>query len=464
MICKISDQGLFEIGFPRVYPPLSPLSPLALTPTSSRKAMKRFSAFTHFPVTPIADWFWTLALIAPSVGRMVSGSSLASFFGGGMRVAVPGRFLCPVAALLLVVFCAASAQAGANPRLRVGDKGAVMLDGKPFSGVGVNFYSAFERTLENPADTGSEDGFRELARLGIPFARVDFSGHWPGKAALFFNDREEFFRRLDGVVASAEKHGVGLIPCIFWTTFAFPDLAGEHLDQLAVNNSVTREKMREFATAVIERYKSSPAIWAWEFGNEWNLAVDLPNATDWLPPTHTALGNPSTRDPQRDILTTDTILPAMEEFGQIVRRLDPGRPISTGHAMSRPAQWHLDQWRKGVLSAEKAWTTDSPDQAAEIALRQCPDAYDLLSVHVYGDDPDRLPVFAEVAADNGKALFVGEFGTTPEDDAAFAPMLEEVKQAPLSAVWVYDRANDEYSMTGGNGRAWMLDLLKGRHE
>lgn len=87
-------------------------------------------------------------------------------------------------------------------------------------------------------------------------------------------------------MASAEKHGVGLIPCLFWTTFAMSDLAGERRDQLAVESSLTRQKMREFATVVIERYRASPAIWAWEFGNEWNLAVDLPNAAELLPPTH----------------------------------------------------------------------------------------------------------------------------------------------------------------------------------
>lgn len=341
--------------------------------------------------------------------------------------------------------------------------GTLRLDNRPFAGVGVNYFSAFERILENPEDTSFEAGFAELGRWGVPFARLDVSGYWPRKANLFFTNRTEYFRRLDQVVASAERHGVGLVPTLFWTTFTFPDLAGERLDQLAVSNSVTRQKMREFATEIVNRYKHSRAIWAWEFGNEWTLEVDLPNGTEFLPPTWTNLGNPPTRDPVRDLLATDTILPAMLDIGSLVKELDPGRPLSTGHAMSRPSQWHQDQWKRGLLPIGSAWNTDSVAQAEAITLRQCPDPYDLLSVHIYGNDPLRLPNFATFAARAGKALFAGEFGTPPADEANYAAMLSAIRvHSPLAAVWVFDRPRpvNEYDITTTNARSWMLrDLL-----
>jgi hypothetical protein len=295
----------------------------------------------------------------------------------------------------------------------------------------------------------------------VPFARLDVSAYWPSNTDFFFTNRAEYFRRLDGVVASAERHGVGLIPTLFWTTFTFSDLAGERLDQLAVSNSVTRQKMREFAAAIVNRYKDSRAIWAWEFGNEWNLAVDLPNGTELLPPTWTVLGNPATRDPVRDVLATDTILPAMLDIGRLIKELDPGRPLSTGHAMSRPSQWHQDQWKRGLLPIDSAWATDSVAQAEEITLRQCPDPYDLLSVHIYESDPQRLPNFATFATRAGKALFAGEFGTAPADDAKYAAMLTAVRaHSPLAAVWVFDRSVDDLNITTTNARSWMLrDLL-----
>jgi hypothetical protein len=354
---------------------------------------------------------------------------------------------------------------GTTSPLTVQPDGTLRLDNRPFTGIGVNYYGAFYRVLENANDTSYDAGFAALGRWGVPFARLDFSAYWPVNANFFFTNRTEYFRRLDGVVASAEPHGVGLIPTLFWTTFTFSDLAGERLDQLVASNSVTRQKMREFATEIVNRYKDSRAIWAWEFGNEWNLAVDLPNGAEpgLLPPTWTSLGNPATRDPVRDVLATDTILPAMREFAELARELDPGRPISTGHAMSRPSQWHQDQWKRGLLPINSAWTTDSVEQAEEIALRQCPDPYDLLSVHVYESDPQRLPHFATFAAKSGKALFAGEFGTAPapSEQANYAAMLLAVRaHSPLAAVWVFDRSVDDFNITTTNARSWMLrDLL-----
>jgi hypothetical protein len=353
---------------------------------------------------------------------------------------------------------------GTASPLTVQADGTLRLENRPFSGVGVNYYSAFERVLDKSDDTSYDSGFAALSRWGVPFARLDVSGYWPSKTQMFFTDREEYFRRLDGVVASAEKHAVALIPSLFWTTFTFSDLAGEHLDQLAVNESLTRQKMREFATEIINRYKGSPAIWAWEFGNEWSLAVDLPNGAEFLPPTHTNLGNPATRDSVRDVLTTDIMLPAMLEFAYLVSELDPGRPISTGHATLRPSQWHQDQWQRGLLDpAISPWSSDSPEQAREIALRHCPDPYNLLSIHVYESDADRLPLFASAATGAGKVLFIGEFGTLDEDAAEYDPMLTAIRShSPLAAVWVFDRprqVEDPWNITPTNSRSWMLRNL-----
>ena len=43
--------------------------------------------------------------------------------------------------------------------------------------------------------------------------------------------------------------------------------------------------MRRYTEEVVRRYKDSPAIWGWEFGNEYNLAADLPaDSRDRRPP------------------------------------------------------------------------------------------------------------------------------------------------------------------------------------
>lgn len=344
--------------------------------------------------------------------------------------------------------------------LTVQSDGTLHLDNQPFTGTGVNYFDAFGRALWPNVQASCEEGFRQLGERRIPFVRFDITGYQPVYADLFFRDRAEFFRRLDAVVETAGRHGVGLIPSFFWAYFTFSDMAGERLDQLGAEDSLTRRKMREFASAIIERYKDNRTIWAWEFGNEWNLVVDLPNAAEFPPPTWTDLGNPPSRDPVRDSLTTETMLPAMKEFADLARRLDPGRPLSTGHSMPRSAAWHLDQSQRGLIAPEKAWTEDSPAQAAAVAARQNPAPFDLLSIHVYGDAARRVPGYADIARANAQALFVGEFGDG--DRSSYQALHRACLAAPLRAMWVYDcleRPDDPMNATAVNERSYMLEAI-----
>ena len=91
-----------------------------------------------------------------------------------------------------------------------------MLNGAPFRGVGVNYYDAFTRTLGQTARTNHEAGFRELAARKIPFARFSAGGFWPQDWGLYQTNRSEHFARLDGVVQSAERRGLGFIPSLFF--------------------------------------------------------------------------------------------------------------------------------------------------------------------------------------------------------------------------------------------------------
>lgn len=335
--------------------------------------------------------------------------------------------------------------------------GGKLVHGKrPFQGIGVNYYDAFNRALVDGNDTSCAEGFDGLASKGIPFARLDVSGYWPLYLRLYRDNPEEYFARLDKVVEMAGKAGVGLIPSFFWTTFAVPDLVGESVNQWGVAGSATRQFMRDWVAAVVNRYKFSPAILAWEFGNEWNLAVDLPNASDHRPPIQPGLGTPATRSAD-DELTTPMVRPAWVEFARLVRRLDPDRPISTGHGEMRASQWHQYKWISGKIPAAQAWVADSAEQTKEMALWMHPDPFDLISIHAYAV-PSEL--YHDVSLAAGKPLFVGEFGVPgPDAEVAFDALLAAVKRAPLAAVWVYDRAGDPFDVTASNERTWILDRI-----
>jgi hypothetical protein len=85
-------------------------------------------------------------------------------------------------------------------------------------------------------------------------------------------------------VHAAEESNVGLIADLFWKSYAVPDLVGEPRGQWGNAQSKTRQFMRTYIREVVSRYVNSPAIWGWEFGNEYNLSLDSPDAWRNLPP------------------------------------------------------------------------------------------------------------------------------------------------------------------------------------
>lgn len=363
--------------------------------------------------------------------------------------------------LALTAICAAAASlyAAPQPGLTPGPNATVLKDGRPFRGVGVNYFDCFGRTLQKRDDTSYDAGFQVLAEHKIPFARFSATGFWPRELGLYLTNRAEFFRRFDGVVRSAEKHGIGLIPSLFWHLPCVPDIVGEPMDQWGHPQSKTHAFMREYVREVVTRYKASPAIWAWEFGNEYNLACDLPNAAQHRPAVWPTLGTATNRT-QRDEITYDMLVVALAEFGKAVRQHDPHRLITCGNSFPRESAWHN---RK-----ERSWKKDSPEQFAEMLALATPDPLNLISVHCYENALGQVGAATAAAAKAGKPLFVGEFqvakSESPDARAALADFLGTLEKhgVPLAAIWVFDfKSQDkDFNITPANGRAWQLGVLR----
>jgi hypothetical protein len=345
--------------------------------------------------------------------------------------------------------------------LSTNERGELLLRTAPFHGVGVNYYDAFTRTLGQAARTNYDAGFRELAARKIPFARFSAGGYWPQDWELYQTNRSEYFTRLDGVVNSAERHGIGLIPSLFWQLSAVPDLVREPCNRWGDPGSRTVAFMREYTREVVTRYAQSPAIWGWEFGNEYNLAADLPNATEHRPPVQPSLGTPAHRTAEDD-LTHTALRVALREFALEVRKHDPQRIIVSGNAFPRISAWHQ--------SKEKSWTRDTREQFAEMLAADNPSPINTLSVRGYdlATDIERLAQAMAVAQVVKKPLFVGEFGVpataTAEAKGKFATILTaiETNRVPLSALWVFDFTSQakEWNVTATNDRSWQLDAVQ----
>ena len=364
--------------------------------------------------------------------------------------------------LLLVLICwivprgsAAEAERG----LTSGPKGELLLNGKAFRGIGVNYYDAFVRLLGNGKLADLEAGFRVLASNQIPFIRFSAGGYWPVDWRLYQTNRQEYFGRLDSVVKLAERSGIGLIPSLFWHQPTISDLVGEPVDQWGNPASKTHAFMRAYTSEVVTRYRDSSAIWAWEFGNEFNLPADLPNAADHRAPVHPTLGTAASRSARDDLTHTDVRI-ALAEFAREVRRHDPHRLILSGNSFPRDSAWHQEQ--------EKNWRTDSPKQWAEMLAKDNPAPIQSLSGRLYSTNHlERLDAALVESRNSGRPLVIGEFGVpgpvTEETRQQFRARLAalDTNGVPLAALWVFDfdhQARD-WNVTAQNARSEQLRLI-----
>jgi len=364
----------------------------------------------------------------------------------------------------LFVMCCLSLALGARGAelgLSVTSAGEVQHRDVVFRGIGVNYYDAFARTLGEPARTNYDAGFAALAARRIPFARFSMGGYWPADWKLYQTNAAEYFARLDGVIRSAEHHGIGLIPSLFWHASTVPDLVREPVRAWGATNSATHEFMRRYTRQVVTRYRRSPAIWGWEFGNEYNLVADLPNASQHRPPVVPSLGTPDSRSVQ-DELTHDMIRTAFRSFAEEVRRHDPDRMIFTGNAFPRPSAWHQ--------AKEKSWRRDTPAQFAEVLASDNPSPVNSLSVRAYDltNDLGRLSQAMAVARQYRKPLFVGEFGApgfaNAETRSRFETIIDclETNQVALASLWVFDfeGQSKDWNVSPSNDRGWQLEAIQ----
>ena len=361
--------------------------------------------------------------------------------------------------LLVVLACLLLGRgllAAAEPGISAGPHGTVLKEGKPFRGVGVNYFDCFLRTLVDGNDTSYDAGFATLAEQGIPFARFCATGFWPREMQLYLTNRAEYFRRLDGVVQSAQKHGVGLVPSLFWYYSTVPDIVTEPAGEWANPRSKTQEFMREYVREVVTRYRDNPAIWLWEFGNEYSLEASLPNASEHRPPVAPALGTPKTRS-ERDQLTFAMVHEIFAAFAKEVRKYDPRRMIVTGDSFPRASAWHQEH--------EGKWTVDTPEQFAEMLGMVNPEPINAISLHLYAVDEGRLAPAVQAARKLNKPLFIGEFGAsgeTAEAEMVCRRQLQAIRdnEVPLSALWVFDfKSQKEFNVTALNTRSNQLALV-----
>ena len=353
---------------------------------------------------------------------------------------------------------AVAAKAALWHGLTVSPRGVLEKHGQPYRGIGVNFVGALRRLLANPDDPSVPHAFKELQTYHIPFVRFPALAVWGSDARcrayveqVYKSDPRHYFHAMDKLCAIANKYHVGLIPSLFFT-FWPNALAREH--GLAVWNNPKSRTYRiwtQFVTQMISRYAHNPAIWGWEFGNELNLRMDLPNAR-----THFRNYESSWQ------YTHAQMWQLYARFVHLVRQYDPYHIIEAGNSRPRDSSWHN--------MVDHTWKKDTPAQWAYM-LKKDNAAFDMICVHEYRSPaPSNIARVAALAATWHKPVFVGEFGVPgpkAESRRLFNAILHSILKAkvPLAAVWAFDERNrttgkQDYSITATNNRRFMLKAIE----
>ncbi|CCM05153.1 uncharacterized protein FIBRA_07362 [Fibroporia radiculosa] len=304
------------------------------------------------------------------------------------------------------------------------------LDGEPFYFVGTNAFWLPLLITEDDVDAT----FQTMAGAGIKVARtwafnainatqlpdvlstnLTYYQVW-NNSDWTLNEGPQGLQRLDYVVSAAEKYGIRLI-----LTFGYGGMElyiyhilGNHAthDEFYTNPTIIAS-YQSYAQSIVERYKSSSAVFAWELMNEARCAGDsLPSGPNCVPGSET--------------LTTWYQLQS-----DFVRSLDPYHMITTGG--EGQFYWAVPDtyWYNGTLVSDFNFNGEAgEDFEASLSLPNI----DFGTYHLYPqtwypelDYPGSnfsvedwglgwIEAHANTAAYVGKPLLIEEFGVTGLDN------------------------------------------------
>lgn len=328
------------------------------------------------------------------------------------------------------------------------------LAGRKFCAAGTNCYELFNGSLAR-----TDAGYRidpapafaaldELRKQGVGVVRFNCGVYYAAEIAAYAEHRDEYIEALRQVAAYAQKLEIGLIPSLFWHHATLPDYFGEPFGAWGKADSRTVGFMQSYTREVVDALKGYKSIFAWEWGNEFNLQADLPNWQEMF----------RREDPANRIMGDDVIF-AFRTFARTVGERDPdGRLLLSGNATLRPCQYHL--------YAEGSWDTDDEEQYRTIAGSFNPEPIRSVSEHVYEQGREfagrgRVSLGEQVAAAMdaarrlGKVYVVGEYAGVLDSEREYRKYFDAFLDngVQLTLIWNFSPSGlTEHSFTAGSER------------
>ncbi len=316
--------------------------------------------------------------------------------------------------------------------LQVDDDGVINLNGKPYYGMGVNFHPLFHLALDkqfaNDTHTDLEKHFKRLSEEGIQVVRFNANIFYANQVYLWADsdaNKELWLAGFDYIVALAEKYNIGLIPSLFWNVSTYIEYYNETMDAMIDPNSQSNKLRKEYVEAIVGRYKYSPAIYAWEIGNELNLAVDIKNTM--------FVGS----DGVTKVLSSDYLTQYYTIVGNMIREEDPYRMITGGDAAPRDCSMALYESKGNSWSPKNDYA-----DILQTFKWYTPDPLDCQSLHY--TDHANIKNYVNAAKENKIALYVGEWYGDPNKffQTNFGDKLkpeDSPEEAAEQATWYEER-------------------------
>lgn len=299
-----------------------------------------------------------------------------------------------------------------NFGINIAEDGTMMLAGKSLYSAGVNCYDLFNQCFSDGYSVKkAKEALDILASYHVNVVRFNCGGYSYSFIDDYYENQKAYLDLLREIADYAERLQIGLIPSFFWLSNAVPDYYDEPIRCWGRSDSMTIRFLRAYTKEIVSALKDSKAIFAWEFGNEFNLNCDLPNAAEHMPALPS--GSSRSKRTEEDYLSANDVNYALSEFAKEILSIDDsGRMILSGNATLRPSQYN--QLMYGT------WEQDSLSEYETITAMFAPNGIEAISEHVYflsqktfGKNlslSEYLQYATNTAKKLKKAYFVGEWG------------------------------------------------------
>lgn len=360
-------------------------------------------------------------------------------------------------------------------------------DGVEFRNIGVNHFNLVLRelvTFGSMTNPGPAADFAAMKGYGIKVVRAAFG--WYDYAAWRDNyllNKAAWYAACDKVIQAAEAAGIGLIANLTWSVKGFAEMTHYTVGStngprgLAYRHMPEYQLMEAYIAEFVGRYKNSPAIYAWAFGNEFSATSGNEYFRTWkmdgTDPVAGGSANLGLRPDGSAYQSSDKMLTSdyqryCRRVNELFNRYDPhGRIVISGNAIGTSFAVTARTSNALTADAKPQWEgIASTEFEPWIAYRDR--EYPVVCQHVYPGAAKPGPAFfidgkltyeqyiamSKAAADAlNKPLVLEEFGSTRygsivdsdtttlmQEQANFTAAISQIQasQIPLAIAWNWD--------------------------